>query len=44
MSTKRLVKVTEFSHEFPPSKIVWEPTPGSDLMATAGQCVKIWMV
>ena len=44
MTTKRLVKVEEFAHEYPPSKIVWEPTQGSDLMATAGERVKIWMV
>ena len=34
----------EFAHEYPPSKIAWEPTLGSDLMATAGDCVKIWMI
>jgi len=38
------VKVQEFPHEYPPSKIVWEPTQDSDLMATAGECVKIWMI
>lgn len=44
LTTKRLMKVQEFPHEFPASKIMWEPSMGGDLLATAGECVKIWMV
>ena len=42
-TTKRLVKISEFQHEYPPSKIVWEPALGGNLIATAGENVKIWM-
>ena len=43
LTTKKLVKVQEFPHEFPPSKIMWQPINGSNLIATGGECVKIWM-
>ena len=44
ITAKRLKKVAEFPHEYPPTKIVWEPTPSGKLIATAGECVKIWIV
>ena len=41
---KRLVKVQEFDHDFPPSKILWEPSSEGQLLATSSENVKIWMV
>ena len=45
-STKRLVKITELPHEYPPSKIQWAPdtTRRTDFLATAGECVRIFQV
>ena len=44
MTTKHLKKVSEFPHEYPPSKIMWEPTQGGQLLATSSDRVKLWIV
>lgn len=43
-SKKSLVKVAEFSHEYPASKIQWAPesTQRTDFLATGGEIVRIW--
>ena len=41
---KRVVKVNEFAHDYPPSKLLWEPSIGGNLLATASDHVQIWQV
>ena len=45
-SKKSLVKVTEFPHEYPASKLQWAPesTGRPDFLATGGEYVRIWQV
>ena len=41
-------KVGEFSHEFPPTKMMWMPSNGEenenskDILATTAECLRIW--
>ena len=43
-STKHLVKVTEFNHDYPPSKLQWAPesTLRPDFLASDAEHVRIW--
>ena len=45
-TTQRLVKLFDFPHEYPPSKIMWAPETSArkDFLATAGEIVNIWLV
>jgi WD repeat-containing protein 68 len=39
------VKIGEFQHEFPPTKIMWVPDAEGnhrDILATSAECLRIW--
>jgi DDB1- and CUL4-associated factor 7 len=41
------VKVAEFSHPYPPTKVMWRPdcpVGASDLIATTGDFLRLWSV